>query len=157
MVKVLFVCLGNICRSPLAEGVVRRKLAETDLDIAVESAGTSDWHVGEPPDDRAREAAEKRGTDMSGQIARQVTREDFERFDHILAMDRQNLSVLERMAPPEHLEKLGLFLDFAPDLDTREVPDPYWGGSGQFDTVLDMIEAAADGLIRHIDAAEPRR
>lgn len=157
MVKVLFVCLGNICRSPPAEGVVRRKLAETALDIAVESAGTSDWHVGEPPDGRACEAAAKRGTDMSGQIARQVTREDFERFDHILAMDRQNLSVLERMAPAEHLEKLGLFLDFAPDLDTREVPDPYWGGSGQFDTVLDMIEAAADGLIRHIDAAEPRR
>jgi protein-tyrosine phosphatase len=152
LVKVLFVCLGNICRSPMAEGVFRKLLEREGLAhrVEVDSAGTGDWHRGAPPDPRAREAAGRRGVDISGQRARQAKRGDFERFDYVLAMDRDNHADLGGIAPPGREDRLRLFLDFAPGLEARDVPDPYYGGPAGFETVLDMIEAAAEGLLAHI-------
>lgn len=154
MVKVLFVCLGNICRSPTAEGVFRALVAGEGLGdrIQVDSAGTSDWHIGEPPDRRGQEAARRRGYDLSGLRARQVTPHDFERFDYVIAMDQSNVAKLSALAPAGTGEKLSLFLAFAPELGTREVPDPYYGGPDGFDDVLDMIEAASKGLLADIRA-----
>lgn len=151
MVKILFVCLGNICRSPLAEGVVRYKLAQLDppLEIDVDSAGTGSWHVGSRPDERALEAAARRGVDLGAQRARQVEHRDFHEFDRILAMDESNLNVLRSLCPAEHRHKLSLFLEFAPG-SGRDVPDPYYGGSEGFDRVLNLIEAGAEGLIRQV-------
>ena len=151
--KVLFVCLGNICRSPTAEGVLRRYVQEAALAecIVIDSAGTGDYHIGDAPDERAREAASRRGYDLSGLRARQVTREDFERFDYVLAMDEENLRTLKRLAPPEHAHKLIMFTDFS-SKNARYVPDPYAGGPQGFELVLDLIEDAAQGLLRHIQA-----
>jgi protein-tyrosine phosphatase len=153
-VRILFVCLGNICRSPTAEVVFRRLLTGSKAGLAVEvdSAGIGDWHIGEPPDRRAQAAARRRGLDMSGLRARQVVHEDFTRFDLILAMDRENLEELRRRAPVQYRERVKLFLEFAPELELRDVPDPYYGGEAGFEEVLDLAEQAARGLLRHLAA-----
>jgi protein-tyrosine phosphatase len=151
-VKVLFVCLGNICRSPTAEGVVRvlAKREAPELALEVDSAGTAGYHVGEPPDARTRAAARRRGYDLEQLRARVVEPQDFERFDLLLAMDEENLRVLRRRAPPQAQTRLRLFLEFAPEQDMREVPDPYYGGANGFEEVLDLVEVAARGLLRHL-------
>lgn len=151
-VNVLFVCLGNICRSPTAEGVFRKMVRDSGLDgvIGTDSAGTSGWHVGEPPDDRAQEAARRRGVDLSDLRGRQTRARDFEDFDYVLAMDRRNHAALSQLAPRGRENRLHLFLAFAPHLTLTEVPDPYYGGNDGFETVLDMIEAASSGLLDHI-------
>ena len=151
-ISVLFVCMGNICRSPMAEGVFRQMVEEAGLAdrIHIDSAGTHAYHVGEPPDTRARETAARRGIDLAGQRARRVTREDIGLFDYVLAMDRDNLAILQDIAEPDHRERIRLFLEFAPETKTREVPDPYYGGQGGFDRVLDLVEAASAGLLETI-------
>jgi protein-tyrosine phosphatase len=150
--KILFVCLGNICRSPTAEIVFRQILAREapELAIEVDSAGTAAYHIGSPPDLRTRQAALRRGYDMSALRARVVGTEDFGRFDLILAMDRQNLDALRRTAPAAAHQRIRLFLEFAPETEAREVPDPYYGGPNGFEEVLDLVESAAHGLLRHV-------
>jgi protein-tyrosine phosphatase len=157
MAAVLFVCMGNICRSPTAEGVFRRMVEEAGLQdkIRVDSAGTHDYHVGAPPDTRAQLHAERRGYDLSGLRARQVRASDFTDFDLILVMDRRNLDTLLRVCPRQHAHKLRLFLEYAPLLEEVEVPDPYYGGERGFDYVLDMVEDAARGLLA-VMLREPR-
>ncbi len=152
MIRVLFVCTGNICRSPTAEGVFRDLIAQHGLEGEVEtdSAGTHDYHVGEAPDSRSRAAARVRGIYIGGQSARQARRADFETFDYVLAMDRQNLGELRRIAPKGTDAMLALFLDFAPDAGVHDVPDPYYGGADGFEEVLDLVEAASRGLLAHI-------
>jgi protein-tyrosine phosphatase len=151
-VKILFVCLGNICRSPTAEAVFRAVAAREapELMIEVDSAGTAGYHVGEPPDLRTRQAARRRGYDMSSLRARIVEPRDFEDFDFILAMDRENLKVLNHRAPVQARAHVQLFLEFAPDAATTEVPDPYYGGPNGFEEVLDLVEAATQGLLQHL-------
>lgn len=147
--RILFVCMGNICRSPTAEGVTRM-LAEKQGVAAFfefDSAGTHGYHIGNPPDARARQAAAVRGYDLSPLKARQVSEIDFERFDRILAMDRDNLALLRQACPQVHHGKLGLFLEYASRSADDEVPDPYYGGPEGFERVLDMIEDAATGLL----------
>lgn len=152
MVKVLFVCLGNICRSPMAEGVFRDLVARAGLSeqIHIDSAGTHAYHVGEPPDPRAQEAARRRGVDISGLQGRQAVRRDFEVFDYILAMDRENHANLLAICPRGQEHKLRLFLEFAPGRPEQEVPDPYYGGAHGFERVLDMVEEAGRGLLDDI-------
>jgi protein-tyrosine phosphatase len=147
--RILFVCLGNICRSPMAEGVFRRVVAEEGLAdrFEIDSAGLGDWHIGQAPDHRAQKAARTRGVDISGQSARQVVDEDFDRFDLLLVMDGANYSELKARAPHEARAKVRRFLDFAPHAGTKDVPDPFFGGAEGFDHALDLIEAAARGLI----------
>lgn len=149
MMRLLFVCTGNICRSPTAEGVMRQHIRLNGLDqqIGVDSAGTHGYHVGEGPDLRACEAALKRGIDLSVQRARKVIPEDFERFNLLLAMDRDNLAFLKRNARPEYHDRLGLFMAYATRFREDEVPDPYYGGPQGFERVLDMVDDAASGLI----------
>ena len=151
-IRVLFVCMGNICRSPTAEAVFRRHVAEVGLDeeIRIDSAGTHDYHIGEPPDSRTQQAASRRGYDMIALRGRQVTAEDFSRFDYVLAMDENNLSILRRLRPQESDSYLGLFLEFAGHHAETEVPDPYYGGAAGFERVLDMVEDASQGLLQHI-------
>jgi protein-tyrosine phosphatase len=151
-VRILFVCLGNICRSPTAEGVMRTLAARDapELELEVDSAGTAGYHVGEPPDPRMRAAAARRGYDLNALRARIVEPGDFERFDLILAMDRENLAVLRRRAPQVAHERLRLFLEFAPHDEREEVPDPYYGGPNGFEDVLDLVEDAARGLLRYL-------
>ena len=150
--RILFVCLGNICRSPTAEGVFTAVAAREapDLRVEVDSAGTASYHVGQAPDPRTRAAALRRGYDLSPLRARVVEPPDFERFDLILAMDHENLSDLKRRAPRSAQERVRLFLEFAPELGTTDVPDPYYGGPNGFEEVLDLVEAASRGLIRHV-------
>jgi protein-tyrosine phosphatase len=150
--KVLFVCMGNICRSPTAEGVFRHKVEAAGMDdlIQIDSAGTHAYHVGEPPDRRAQAAALKRGFDLSRQRARRVHASDFAEFDFVLAMDRPNLDDLLAICPEHLQDRVTLFLDFAVRSPTREVPDPYYGSGNGFETVLDLVEAAAEGLLAHI-------
>lgn len=152
MTRILLVCMGNICRSPTAEGVLRSLADRAGVSsfIEVDSAGTHGSHEGEAPDPRARKLAASRGYDLSGLRARRVIDRDFSRFDRILAMDRQNLAALRRACPSEHLGKLGLFLDYAEGLALDEVPDPYYGGAEGFEKVLDLCEQAARGLIETI-------
>jgi protein-tyrosine phosphatase len=152
VVKVLFVCMGNICRSPTAEAVFRARVEGAGLaqHILIDSAGTIASHIGNPPDMRAQRAAKQRGYDMSTLRGRQVTESDFIGFDYVLAMDHANLSSLKRLCPPTQLERLGLFLEYAQQHDEREVPDPYYGGADGFERVLDMVEDAATGLLAHI-------
>ncbi|MDY6860577.1 MAG: low molecular weight protein-tyrosine-phosphatase [Pseudomonadota bacterium] len=145
--RILFVCLGNICRSPTAHGVFAQLAAQAGLDVAVESAGTGGWHVGDPPDARATAEAAARGYDLSPLRAQQVTARDFARFDLILAMDRANVAALERMRPVESETQVELFLTYA-DSPRAEVPDPYYEGG--FDLVLDLIEAASHGLVAEL-------
>ena len=147
--RVLLVCLGNICRSPTAEGVLRDLAAKEapGLPLEIDSAGTADYHVGAPPDPRSQRAAQRRGIDISGLQARQVAAEDFARFDLILAMDQENLRELQAMQPRNSRASVKLFLEYAPDAGLREVPDPYYGDAAAFEHVLDLTTAAARGLL----------
>jgi len=145
--RILFFCMGNICRSPTAEGVMRAKLKAAGLDVEVDSAGTHGYHVGAPPDERSQEHALKRGYDLSSLRARKLIAQDFERFDLVLAMDDDNLANAERLCPPSQRHRLKLLMDYAPQAGKRHVPDPYYGGAAGFDEVLDLVEAACDGLI----------
>ncbi len=150
--RVLFVCMGNICRSPTAEGVFRRLLSERNIDfvLEVDSAGTHDYHVGAPPDARALEAARRRGVDLSALRARQIADEDFARFDLILAMDEQNLEALRERASPQYRSRVRLIMEFAPTAPRRFVPDPYYGGPLGFEEVLDLLEQASEGLLQEL-------
>jgi protein-tyrosine phosphatase len=149
---ILFICMGNICRSPTAEGVFRDKVRDTGLanQIEIDSAGTHDYHIGKPPDGRAQEAARKRGYDLSTLRGRQVGLSDFERFDYILAMDQDNLSILLKQCPPHLKHKVRRLLSFSKRFPNLDVPDPYYGGRSGFEQVLDMVEDAAEGLIDDI-------
>lgn len=157
--SVLFVCMGNICRSPTAEVVFRDHLSRSGrgAGLRVASAGIGDWHVGEPPDPRAIAHARRRGYELADLRARQVSREDFARFRWILAMDRHNLRDLAAMCPPGFGGHLGLALDLAPGLGTREVPDPYYGGAAAFEAVLDLLERAAPTLAQRVLPGESTR
>lgn len=151
-VSVLFVCMGNICRSPTAHGVFRHLVQEQGLSdsIYIDSAGTHAYHVGEPPDPRAQSTALTRGIDMSDLRARRAIESDFEYFEYVLAMDHDNHALLEQLSPPDRKDRLSLFLEFAPQLGEMEVPDPYYGGIKGFEHVFDMIEAASHGLLDDI-------
>jgi protein-tyrosine phosphatase len=152
--KVLIVCLGNICRSPTAEGVVRALAAREypHLDLEVDSAGTADYHVGEPPDRRSIAAARRHGYEISHLRARQVTRADFDEFDHILAMDGSNLAELERLRPPGSRAVLGMFLEHSLAEGVDAVPDPYHGGVEEFDRVVELSEMGARGWLSALAA-----
>ncbi len=152
MVKVLFVCMGNICRSPTAHGVFRNLVEREGLPhaIGIDSAGTHAYHLGNPPDKRAQATALGRGVDLSDLVARRVAPEDFDAFDYVLAMDQDNYMALCEICPDQHVEKVHMFMDFAPHMRTREVPDPYYGGPAGFDRVFDLVEAASAGLLEEI-------
>jgi protein-tyrosine phosphatase len=152
MFRVLFVCTGNICRSPTAEGMFRRLVTEAGLDqrIAASSAGTIDYHVGGQADRRTRLAAKRRGIDLDEHVARQLEPADFDRFELLLAMDRVHLKALRLMATAGRMEQVDLFLNFAPELGLRDMPDPYYGGADGFERVLDLCQAGAAGLLDHI-------
>ena len=151
-INVLFVCLGNICRSPTAHGVFEKRVAEAGLanHIYIDSAATGSFHVGSSPDPRTQRAAAARGYDLSAQRARQVTPEDFQQFDFILPMDRMNLGNLKAMKPAGYTGQLSLFMDFSRQRQYGQVPDPYSGGVDGFELVLDLVEDASDGLLAHI-------
>ena len=150
--SVLFVCMGNICRSPTAEGVMRRKVALAGLEkeIRVDSAGTHNYHPGSPPDGRSQAHAARRGYDLSKQRARQVTAADFEKFDLILAMDHDNVARLTAICPAQDLNKVRLLTAYCTHHDSPVVPDPYYGGNQGFEVVLNLVEDACDGLLQHI-------
>ena len=146
--KVLFVCLGNICRSPMAEGVLRSKAEEKGFSIEIDSCGTGDWHAGESPDDRAQKCMKDHGYDISDLRARQFRTEDFDRFDHIFVMDKENYKNVVNLAPTnEHKSKVNLFLNMSHPSENRVVPDPYFGGPEGFNHVYDMLAEAADAFL----------
>jgi len=149
MIKVLFVCMGNICRSPSAEGVFHQLLTDEKLHdrFSIDSAGTHAYHINDAPDLRSQKAAKSRGIDLSKLRARKVIMGDFEDYDYLLAMDEDNLTIIREACPEEHQHKLKLFLDYAPHVKTREVPDPYYGGTYGFENVLDLIEEASTGFL----------
>lgn len=151
-IGVLFVCMGNICRSPIAEGVFRQRVTQAGLNqlIRIDSAGTHGYHIGAQPDTRAQAAAARRRYDLGGLRARQITRQDIEVFDYVLAMDRDNLGYLSSLGSPAHRNKPQLFLDYATNVKLREVPDPYYGPEEGFELVLDLAENAGSGLLAHI-------
>ncbi len=150
--SVLFVCMGNICRSPTAEGVFRHVVKQHNLydQISIDSAGTHAYHIGESPDSRSQSTALSRGVNLSAQRARKAVAEDFERFDYVIAMDRSNYEDLKNLASGSNLTKLHLFMSFAKDWDNDEVPDPYYGGANGFEEVFDMVQSASEGLLEHI-------
>ena len=152
MVKVLFVCMGNICRSPTAEGVFAHLVRKYELHkhVATDSAGTRAYHIGEPPDPRSQQCAKQRGVEIGHLRARRFTTADFEDFDYILAMDSDNYANLVAVCPPEARYKLKMLLEFAPHLKQSDVPDPYYGGELGFERVFDMVETASEGLLDHI-------
>lgn len=152
-IKVLFICMGNICRSPTAHGVFRALVQQRNLhgSIEIDSAGTHAYHVGEPPDRRAQSTATQRGIDLSDLRARPVSSKDFETYDYILAMDEDNYATLMTQCPEDAKQKVHLFLSYAPHLNRREVPDPYYGGQKGFENVFDMIDHAAKGLLDEIE------
>ena len=153
-IKVLFVCMGNICRSPTAEGVFFNQVqaqGENLLDkFVIDSAGTHAYHINEQPDFRAQSAAKERGVELTHLRARKVVMGDFEDFDYLLAMDTDNYSILIDACPEQHRDKIKYFLDYAPHLEAREVPDPYYGGKYGFERVLDMVEAASEGFLKEL-------
>ena len=158
--RILFVCMGNICRSPTAEGVFRRLVAERvpGVEIEIDSAGTHDYHVGDPPDPRSIAAAARRGVDLRQLRARLIRDDDFERFDLIIAMDRLNREALLDRSPAPFRERIRLFMEFAGDREVEDVPDPYYGGAPGFERVLDLAEEAAAGLLDEVlERARPRR
>ncbi len=157
--RVLLVCMGNICRSPTAEGVLRQFIKNNNLGdkVEVDSAGTHGYHVGEAPDSRTQRAAAVRGYNLSQLRARKVARQDLDYFDLILAMDKSNLDNLQRMASPEQQTRIKLFMDFSKNFDDKEVPDPYYGLGHGFDLVLDMVEDAANGLIEEVKKTLKRK
>ncbi len=154
MTRVLFVCLGNICRSPTAEAVVRElaRRERPDLALEVDSAGTHGYHTGSPPDERSIAAARRRGYDLSTLRARVVEAGDFGLFDLVVAMDEEVYGRLQRLAPRAQAARLALFMEFAPGLDRRDVPDPYYGGATGFEEVLDLVEEGARGLLSSLAA-----
>ncbi|EGL83378.1 protein tyrosine phosphatase [Caldalkalibacillus thermarum TA2.A1] len=154
MVKVLFVCLGNICRSPMAEAVFRHKVKEAGLEdkISVDSAGTGHWHIGEPPHEGTRRILSKNGINYSGIKARQISADDLEAFDYIVAMDEENVRHLKQLALKEHHPKIVRLLEFLPDSDTLNVPDPYF--TGNFEYVYQLINESCDHLLRYIRQRE---
>ena len=156
-VAVLFVCMGNICRSPTAHGVFRALVEREGLAdvITIDSAGTHAYHVGSPPDRRAQATARERGIDLSDLVARRVMEEDFEVFDYVLAMDQDNYMALSEICPDQHVDKIHMFMDFADRMRTREVPDPYYGGPAGFERVFDLVEAASQGLLTEIRQRQP--
>ncbi|WP_018984839.1 low molecular weight protein-tyrosine-phosphatase [Salinimonas chungwhensis] len=147
--SVLFVCLGNICRSPTAEAVFRQKAKEAGISVGIDSAGTHGYHIGNPPDKRSQAAGKAKGYDFTGISCRKVAASDFEKFDYVLAMDKSNFENLKKVSEPAYHEKIKLFLDFA-DSTYDEVPDPYYGGKKGFELVLELIEQASEGLIEDI-------
>ncbi|MXS81940.1 low molecular weight protein-tyrosine-phosphatase [Nitrosomonas oligotropha] len=152
-IKVLFVCMGNICRSPTADAVFRHHVKSAGVDhlIHVDSAGTHAYHIGDPPDHRAQSTALQRGYKMHELRARAVESSDFEEFDYILAMDKENLTLLLQRSPRQHVNKIQLFMQYAPSSEAdTEVPDPYFGGQQGFELVLDMVEEASQGLLAHL-------
>lgn len=151
-IRVLFICMGNICRSPTAEGMFRKHVADAGLSdkIHAESAGTHAYHAGAPPDHRAQAAAARRGVMLTHIRARRISDDDFETFDYIFAMDKDNLGELLERAPEQHRDKVRLFLDFAGTGRTAEVPDPYYGGASGFELVLDLVEQASERLLQRI-------
>ena len=157
--RILFVCMGNICRSPTAEGVFRRVVAERapSLEVVIDSAGTHGYHVGEPPDTRSIEAAARRGVDLRSLRARKVEVADFARHDLVIAMDRLNRETLLDRCPPEHHSRVRLFLEFAPGIDEEDVPDPHYGGPAGFERVLVLAEEASMGLLDEVMRIAPRR
>ncbi len=154
MYNIIFVCMGNICRSPSAEGFFRRELASSDHadHVLVDSAGTHGYHVGSPPDRRAISVAATRGVDLRSLKARRFEVTDFERFDHVVAMDRDNLEILEGMQPAGNQARLDLMLDYAPACGYAEVPDPYYGGPSGFELMCDLLTDATRSLMRHVEA-----
>ena len=156
---ILFVCMGNICRSPMAEGVFRAVAARAGMldRLHVDSAGTHGYHVGDPPDERATLAARARGYDIAPLRARQIQPKDFDRFAWILVMDQPNLRTLTEMRPPDYKGHLGLYLDLAPQIGKREIPDPYYGGPAGFEEVLDLVEAASIALVVTLGRILPRQ
>ncbi|HLE92979.1 MAG TPA: low molecular weight protein-tyrosine-phosphatase [Sulfuricaulis sp.] len=152
MVRVLFVCLGNICRSPTAEGVFRKLIREGQLEgeFVVDSAGTHAYHIGEQPDERAQSACARRGIDISQMRGRKAVAADIEKFDYVLAMDSENYQDLIEICPSGYENRIRLLMEFAKNRPEKEVPDPYFGGVSGFDRMLDMIEAAAQGLLEEI-------
>lgn len=155
--RILFFCMGNICRSPTAEGVMRARLAAAGLHIEVDSAGTQGYHAGEPPDARSQAHALRRGYDLGALRARQLQAADFERFDLVLAMDDDNLARARHLCPPARRERLGLLMDYAPDAGSRIVPDPYYGEAEDFERVLDLVEAGCAGLLAALSQAPRTR
>ena len=150
--KILFVCMGNICRSPSAEGILLKKVQEKGLEnnFLIDSCGTHGYHEGQGPDQRSIEAALGRGIDIRNQISRLVVNSDFENFDYIISMDHRNMHTLKQISDSKYHHKLTLFLDYTDDSEYIEVPDPYYGGDNGFKLVLDLLDKAADGLIRHL-------
>lgn len=151
-IRILFVCMGNICRSPTAHGVFQHLVDQSGYAdrIHVDSAGTHAYHISEPPDHRAQQAARRRNIDLSTLRARKAIVTDFAEYDYILAMDSSNYEDLIRNCPQEYAEKVRLFMEFAPELGVREVPDPYYGGASGFEQVLDLVDSASRGLLEHL-------
>lgn len=152
--RILFVCLGNICRSPTAEAVFKVRARRAGLNVEVESAGTSGWHIGETPDPRSIEAGEARGYSFAGQNSRAVSKNDFVLFDKIIAMDQSNMDALREICPDTYQHKLEMFLNYAPKTGVTDVPDPYYGSGDGFKTVLDLVEVASDGLIASLASSK---
>jgi protein-tyrosine phosphatase len=154
--SVLFVCMGNICRSPTAHGVFRQKVMDQGLAqwVEVDSAGTHNYHPNSPPDERSQEHAAKRGYDLSDLRARQINAEDFDRHDLILVMDWDNLALVQDECPPQHQAKVRRLTEFCIESDATVVPDPYYGGASGFDKVLDLVEDACDGLLQHVSSTK---
>lgn len=151
-INVLFICMGNICRSPTAEGVFRKLVQDEGVDdwFLIDSAGTHAYHVGNPPDERAQKTALNRGVNIAGLRARQVRHQDFEAFDYVLVMDQQNMDTLKFICPKSQAHKLKLFLEYAPAVKTKEVPDPYYGGAKGFEEVFDLLERASKGFLQTV-------